>query len=283
VIVMYAERRDGSSSAVHAPASTVGGVSRSHPIRVGGAVAGTVAAVTALAHAGPALAAVGPLRRGLLPTYAGRGASDHVALTFDDGPHRLSTPRFLDLLERHDVRATFFVLGSSLARDLPLGREMAARGHELAVHGWDHRVLVRRGPVTVGDDLRRARDLVDEASGRPPRWYRPPYGVASTSALRTARELGMAPVLWTAWGRDWTRGATSGSVRRAVLRVPQGGGTVLLHDADTCSAPGSWHATITALPDLLRSWSGMGLRVGPLGEHRVGAGSPSGRGALTHF
>jgi peptidoglycan-N-acetylglucosamine deacetylase len=225
------------------------------------------AAVTALVHAGPALGAVGPLRRGLLPGYSGRGAPDHVALTFDDGPHRLSTPRFLDLLGRHEVRATFFVLGASLSRDRPLGDEMAVRGHELAVHGWDHRLLLRRGPGAVRDDLRRARDLVGELTGRAPRWYRPPYGVASTGALRAARELGMTPVLWTAWGRDWTRRATPGSVRRAVLRVPQGGGTVLLHDADTCSAPGSWHATIAALPDLLRIWALSGLRVGPLDEH----------------
>ncbi len=68
-----------------------------------------------------------------------------MALTFDDGPHRLSTPSFLEVLADYGFPATFFVLGSSLARDLPLGREMAARGHELAVHGWDHVLLIRRG------------------------------------------------------------------------------------------------------------------------------------------
>jgi len=244
-------------------------VSCSYPVRVGCSVAGAAASLAVLAHAGPAIGAVGPVRRALFPGFAGRGAPDHVALTFDDGPHRLSTPRFLDLLERHGVHATFFLLGASLMRDLPLGREMAARGHELAVHGWDHRLLLRRGRAEVRDDLRRARDLVGDLTGRPPRWYRPPYGVASTSALRSARELGMTPVLWTAWGRDWTRRATSSSVRRAVLRVPQGGGTVLLHDADTCSAPGSWHATVAALPDLIRTWHGAGLRVGPLDEHGI--------------
>jgi peptidoglycan/xylan/chitin deacetylase (PgdA/CDA1 family) len=230
-------------------------------------LAGALAAVAALAHAGPALGAIGPLRRALAPRYAGRGDADHVALTFDDGPQRLSTPRFLDVLADHEVRATFFLLGSSLVRDLALGREMAARGHELAVHGWRHRLLVRRAPREVREDLRRAHGLVGDIAGKPPRWYRPPYGVASTVALGAARELGMVPVLWTAWGRDWTRRATPASVRRAVLRVRQGGGTVLLHDADTCSAPGSWWATAGALPGLLRTWEESGLRVGPLGEH----------------
>jgi peptidoglycan/xylan/chitin deacetylase (PgdA/CDA1 family) len=220
-----------------------------------------------LANAGPALGAIGPLRRALVPSYAGRGEADHVALTFDDGPQRLSTPRVLDVLADHDVRATFFLLGSSLARDVPLGHEMVARGHELAVHGWHHRLLICRTPREVREDLRRAHGLVGDLAGAAPRWYRPPYGVASTAALRAAHELGMRPVLWTAWGRDWTRRATPDSVRRAVLRVHQGGGTVLLHDADTCSAPGSWWATAAALPGLLGIWEESGLRIGPLAEH----------------
>ena len=217
-------------------------------------LAGAAAVAAALAHAWPAVGAIGPLRRALVPRYAGLGDADHVALTFDDGPRRLSTPRFLDVLAEHDVRATFFLLGSSLTRDLPLGREMAARGHELAVHGWHHRLLVRRTPREVREDLHRAHGLVGDIAGRPPRWYRPPYGVASTAALRAAHELGMSSVLWTAWGRDWTSRATPDSVRRSVLRARQGGGTVLLHDADTCSAPGSWRATAAALPGLLRTW-----------------------------
>ena len=233
-----------------------------------GTLAASVALIAAaLGHAGPAAGAVGPLRRMFLPGYAGQGDSGHVALTFDDGPSRLSTPRFLDLLADTGVRATFFVLGSSLSRDLPLAREMTAQGHELAVHGWDHRLLIGRVPREVRADLHRAHGLVGELTGYPPLWYRPPYGVASTTALRTARSLGMAPVLWTAWGRDWSRRATPGSVSRAVLRVRQAGGTVLLHDADTYSAPGSWRAAVGALPGLLRVWKESGLRVGPLGEH----------------
>jgi peptidoglycan/xylan/chitin deacetylase (PgdA/CDA1 family) len=244
---------------------------RTSPRRPSGTTASTLAGLgltgAALAYAAPAVAAVGPLRRAVLPRLAGVGAPDHVALTFDDGPRRLSTPRFLDLLARHRVRATFFVLGASLADDLPLGREILAGGHELAVHGWDHRLTLRRGATAIREDLRRAHGLVSDLGGQAPRWYRPPYGVASTPALRAAVELGMTPVLWTAWGRDWTRSATPGSVRRAVLHGPQAGGTVLLHDVDTCAAPGAWWATVGALPGLLRTWQQAGLRVGPLAEH----------------
>ncbi len=237
--------------------------------RVLTALTGSAVGGAALAHAAPALAAIGPLRRALLPAYSGRGDPGHVALTFDDGPCRASTPRFLELLAERGVRATFFVLGSSLAEDPGLGRDLVAAGHELAVHGWHHRLLLRRAPVAVREDLTRAHDLVADLAGRPPCWYRPPYGVASTSALRVATGLGMRPVLWTAWGRDWSDRATPDSVHRAVFRVRQRGGTVLLHDADTYSSPGSWSATLAALPAMLDTWQAHGLRVGPLREHLI--------------
>ncbi|WP_018333377.1 polysaccharide deacetylase family protein [Actinomycetospora chiangmaiensis] len=252
----------------------------SRTTQVGGALAATLLAGGALAHAGPALGAIGPLRRGLLPRYAGRGASDHVALTFDDGPQRLSTPRFLDVLAAHRVRATFFVIGRAVAADRPLAREMVAAGHELAVHGWDHRLLLRRRGHNMRDDLRRAFDIVADVRGHPPRWWRPPYGVASGAALHTARELGLQPVLWTAWGRDWTTRCSPASVRRRVMRVAQPGGCVLLHDADTYSAPGSWMSTLGALPGLLHAWQQAGLSVGPLAEHGLThAGSSPARSA----
>ena len=242
-----------------------------------GAMTGTAVAAAALAHAAPALAAVGPLRRAVLPGYAGRGDPGHLALTFDDGPCRTSTPRFLELLAEREIRATFFVLGACLASDPGLGRDMVAGGHELAVHGWHHRLLIRRTPAAAREDLRRAHGLVGDLAGRPPCWYRPPYGVASTAALRTATGLGMRPVLWTAWGRDWTPRATPDSIRRAVLRVRPGGGTVLLHDADTYSSPGSWWATLAALSSILDVWQAHGMRVGPLSEHAASRAGPAPR------
>ena len=199
----------------------------------------------------------------------------------------MSTPHFLEVLAQSRVRATFFVIGSSLAADVPLGREMVAAGHELAVHGWDHRLLLARGTVETREGLRRAHGLVGDLTGRPPRWYRPPYGVATTSALHAANDLGMRPVLWTAWGRDWARRATPGTVRRSVLRVRQAGGTVLLHDADTyaarvrgvqpsprclaCSRPGT--RPVSASGPWPSTDSPVGERHQPFGERRMSGAS----------
>jgi peptidoglycan/xylan/chitin deacetylase (PgdA/CDA1 family) len=231
------------------------------------AATGLAAATIGAAHAGPALTSIAPLRRRLLPGLSGVGAPDHVALTFDDGPDPSSTPAFLELLDRHQVRATFFFLGFMLAEAPGLAREVAAAGHEVALHGWSHRCLLARGPRQTYDDLARGFDAVAEATDRAPRWWRPPYGVLTSSSLAAARSLGLTPVLWTSWGRDWTARATSASVLATVCGSLAGGGTVLLHDSDCTSAPGSWRATLGALPALVDRVRGAGLALGPLAEH----------------
>ncbi|WP_250281624.1 MULTISPECIES: polysaccharide deacetylase family protein [unclassified Frankia] len=229
----------------------------------GAAATGTVAAV----HALPALTSVPGLRRRLVPGLAGVGDPGHVALTFDDGPDPTSTPRFLEALAAHEVRATFFLLGSMLVRAPELGRDLVQAGHEVAVHGWEHRYFVLRGPTATYDDLARARDLVGDVTGQTPAFFRPPYGVLSTAVLRAARRLRLRPVLWTAWGKDWSSRATPRSVLDTVRRDLVGGGTVLLHDSDCTSAPGAWRSALGALPALLDECAGRGLRVGPLREH----------------
>ncbi|MEV4757872.1 polysaccharide deacetylase family protein [Micromonospora sp. NPDC049559] len=227
------------------------------------------ATAAGMLHAAPAVSTLARVRRRFLPGLTGLGAPEHVALTFDDGPDPRSTPAFLAALAAHRVTATFFLLGRMLARAPELGRELVAAGHEIALHGWGHRCLLARGPRATHDDLVRGYELVTEVTGVPPRWYRPPYGVLTTPAIRTARQLGLAPVLWSAWGLDWTARATPGSVLAAVRRDLAGGGTVLLHDSDCTSAPGSWRATLGALPELIEGIRAAGLTVGPLREHAV--------------
>jgi peptidoglycan/xylan/chitin deacetylase (PgdA/CDA1 family) len=224
-------------------------------------------ALLAGAHVGPAATWLPGLRRAFFPKLAGRGRPGHVALTFDDGPDPRSTPRFLDVLEAHGVRATFFLLGESTQRHPGLSREIATRGHELAVHGWTHDYpwwpSVRRDVR----DLGRAADAVAAAAARWPRWYRPPYGILTGGRLAAAITSHLRPVLWSAWGRDWTAEATPDSVRATVRRDLRGGGTVLLHDCDRAAAPGCWRSALAALPGLIADCAGAGWSVGPLTEH----------------
>jgi peptidoglycan/xylan/chitin deacetylase (PgdA/CDA1 family) len=229
--------------------------------------AGLALAALAVAHAGPGITALAPVRRQFFPRLSGLGRADHVALTFDDGPDPGSTPAFLDLLAARHVRATFFLLGSMVAKAPELAADIADAGHEVAVHGWAHRYTILRSPRAVRDDLARARDAVATATGRHPRFYRPPYGVLSAGALAAARAQGLTPVLWTCWGREWAAGATPGSVHATLAADLAPGATVLLHDSDCTSPAGAAAAALGALPRLLDDCAERGLGVGPLGNH----------------
>ncbi|GHH86784.1 polysaccharide deacetylase familiy protein [Streptomyces sulfonofaciens] len=249
------------------------GRGRRHPRAQAALTAGP--ALVLAAHVAPAGTWLPWVRRALWPSLAGLGERGHVALTFDDGPDPGSTPYFLDALERLSVRATFFVLGEEVRRHQELARETARRGHELAVHGWDHSPPWLPAPGRDVRDLGRARAVVGRASGAAPRWYRPPYGILTGGRWAAARRCGLRPVLWTSWGRDWTADAAPAAVLAAVRRNLRGGGTVLLHDTDRTAAPGAWRATLAMLPELVGHCRAAGLSVGPLAEHGIDGHGPA--------
>ena len=220
----------------------------------------------ALATAGwsvPALAPlVPPLARAMrIPTTV--GDSSTVAVTFDDGPHPQGTPAVLEILEAVGAKATFFLVGEQVRRTGSLAAEIAAAGHAIAIHCDRHRNLLRLPPRAVAEDLDRAAATIGAAS-----LHRAPYGIYSWPALAAVRSRGWTPVLWSAWGRDWARGATGASVSSLVLRDLGPGGIVLLHDADDYSVPGSWRATVAALPRILDAIGARGLRTVTLRQGR---------------
>jgi peptidoglycan/xylan/chitin deacetylase (PgdA/CDA1 family) len=209
------------------------------------------------------------LRCVVTPALAGVGRRDHVALTFDDGPDPTSTPAFLDELDRVGWRGTFFLLGRMVRQAPSLAAEVGARGHEVAVHGDQHRSHLRMTAFAIRDDVARAKDLIGAATGVEPVWFRPPYGTLSGGSLTAAHQLDLRPVLWTTWGRDWRSEATAASVVGDVVEGLRPGATVLLHDSDCTSAPGSWRASVGALAGLGEVFAARRLTVGPLSEHGV--------------
>jgi peptidoglycan/xylan/chitin deacetylase (PgdA/CDA1 family) len=181
-----------------------------------------------------------------------------AALTFDDGPDPDGTPDVLAALDSAQIRATFFLVGEQVVRYPSIAAEIAAAGHEIAIHGYRHVLLLRRAPAALRRDFVHAQDVISTATGTEPTLYRPPYGVFSGPALLIARGLGWRTLLWSRWGRDWERRATAEKIAARASRSLTGGDVVLLHDADHYSSVGSWRRTVAALPSILDAVSASG-------------------------
>lgn len=225
-----------------------------------GALAGAGLSAAAVAHAGPALAPIVPGVASALGIQLRQDGVEGVALTFDDGPHPQGTPQVLEALREADAPATFFLAGEQVERRPALAAEIVAAGHRVELHCRRHRNQLRLTPRALLEDADRAKATIEEASGQEVSDYRPPYGIFSYAGLRAIRRRGWRPVLWSQWGRDWTRSATAGSIARRCTASARAGDIVLLHDADFYSAPDSWARTVAALPLILEELDSRGLK-----------------------
>jgi peptidoglycan/xylan/chitin deacetylase (PgdA/CDA1 family) len=181
----------------------------------------------------------------------GKPGDPRVALTFDDGPTRRFTPRVLDILRRHKVKAAFFVLGQSARREPELLRRVAAEGHLLANHSWDH--PKRAGLEEWRGQIGRTREAITQAGVAASPYFRPPHGTV-TAATRTAcAERRYTIILYTLLSSDWTRPGAA-VLTRQVTRGLGSGGIVVLHDGG-----GERSQTVEALPDIIRGLRARGL------------------------
>jgi peptidoglycan-N-acetylglucosamine deacetylase len=230
-------------------------------------MAGLAVAGYGVLHFAPGATTSRPIRHRFFPGLAGFGSSNTVAITFDDGPDPDSTPQILDELERLKLSATFFLLGSMVSAAPTLASEIVERGHEVGLHGDVHKSHLLRNHNDVRADVQRAYELVVNAAGVRPAFFRPPYGAISGGSLLAARQLRMRTVLWSAWGRDWRSEATAQTVMEDLHPDIRGGATILLHDSDCTSAPCSWKSTLGALPLLADELTTQGLRAVSLTQH----------------
>ncbi|MGP8253030.1 MAG: polysaccharide deacetylase family protein [Terracidiphilus sp.] len=127
-----------------------------------------------------------------------------IALTFDDGPNPEWTPKLLDILARHEVKATFFMLGKFAEMQKELVRRVAAEGHLVGDHSWSHPKLSRCPARQIEAELNRTKETLEQIVGSPVRFFRPPFGARRPAVFRIARELGLETVLWNAMTTDWS-------------------------------------------------------------------------------
>ncbi len=159
-----------------------------------------------------------------LVVWHGRRRGRRVALTFDDGP-TLLTRAYLDVLDRHGARATFFVVGAQCREHPELVWEIAGRGHELGAHGYSHRPFPELSSDLPGE-LRRTRELLPGTC----RFVRPPYGELSPGTFLACARAGLTTVLWSKDSGDW-RTTDAMEIERAVRPgALDPGAIVLLHE-----------------------------------------------------
>lgn len=157
-------------------------------------------------------------------------ATDRYAITFDDGPDGETTPRLLELLDRLQVRSTFFLLVNQCDAYPELARAIAEHGHEIALHGRDHRRITGFSSAAAATDyLKAARDDLADVTSREVRFYRPPYGSQSVRSFRAARAAGLDVVVWNADVDDWVDRSADDVAALARDRT-RPGGVLLFHE-----------------------------------------------------
>jgi peptidoglycan/xylan/chitin deacetylase (PgdA/CDA1 family) len=169
-----------------------------------------------------------PVRHEPFLRMSGRGNT--MLLTFDDGPDPHYTPHILDTLAEYDVRATFFVCGEMADWNRDLLARMSDEGHIVGNHTWSHPLLTKLTRGQIRSELERTSDVIEDAYGERPQWFRAPYGAWNRAAFQLGSEMGMEPLAWTVDTLDWDRPG----VRHIVNAVEGGaapGVVVLSHDA----------------------------------------------------
>jgi len=210
------------------------------------------------------------------PTVRYTTSPRKLAITFDDGPNPVITPKLLDLLARHNAHATFFLVGR-YARECPdLVREISARGHLVGNHTQTHPNLFFLGPAQIRDELRGCQDAVANASVAAPAWFRPPFGFRNPWLAGAARELNLQVVMWTLLPRDWRAPTTewligrlqpiASRATRTGLRTARTGDILCLHDGSHRGQNADRTRTLASLEYWLPRWRDLGLEFATIQE-----------------
>jgi peptidoglycan-N-acetylglucosamine deacetylase len=176
----------------------------------------------------------------------------YIAMTFDDGPHATLTPKLLDLLAAHHIKATFFVIGENVAAHPEIVARAAREGHEIGNHSWSHPNLGKMADTGVRRELHRTEDIIRNATGTRPTLLRPPYGsITSRQKHWIHDEFGYQIILWDVDPLDWKRPGPVAVCNR-ILKAARPGSIILSHDIH----PG----TIEAMPSTFDQLDAKGFK-----------------------
>ena len=163
-------------------------------------------------------------------TFTGiRRGSKQLALTYDDGPNDPHTLRLLEVLAKHNVKATFFLIGRYVEQRPGIVREVVNEGHVVGNHTFSHPNLIFASARQTRTQLQECQQAMTKAIGQHSPLFRPPFGGRRPGTLRIARSLGLVPVMWNVSGQDW-KGYSADEIKQRIRRQLRGGDVILLHD-----------------------------------------------------
>lgn len=221
--------------------------------------AGAVAAAAGLAWGGLSYCALWPESQIFGETLIAPRRPSEIAVTFDDGPNPAWTPQLLDILARHNITATFFLIGSFAAREAALVRQIAAAGHVLGNHSWHHPNLALTPRDRVWNELMRTKATLEGITGKGVRLFRPPFGARRPEVLKIARSLGMMPVMWNTMTGDWSTTDPELIAKRLIAKVEKNwargvAANVVLHDGSHETPTANRGPSITATKRLISQY-----------------------------
>jgi len=183
--------------------------------------------------------------------WYGDSKTKSVAITFDDGPNEVYTPKVLDILKVHDVKATFFVLGKYVDDYREITRRIVNEGHALGNHGYYHHDLRFEFASGINSEVKKAEDAIVRAVSIKPYMFRPPYGGYNSRIGRIMKQLGYITIEYSLTSSDGGKKTSKESILKKVLPKVKNGSIILMHDGDCFSKDSKRSATIAALPVII--------------------------------
>jgi peptidoglycan-N-acetylglucosamine deacetylase len=191
-------------------------------------------------------------------TFTGLGpGSKQLALTYDDGPNDPHTQRLLDVLARHKVHATFFLIGRYVQQRPDIVRELVKAGHVVGNHTFAHPLLIFQSAQELRSQLDKCDRALTDAVGEHSNLIRPPFGGRRPAVLRIARRMGLEPIMWNVTGYDWDATSAEHIERKVTSRV-RGGNVILLHDGGHRVFGADRSYTVTATDRLISRYKSEG-------------------------
>jgi peptidoglycan/xylan/chitin deacetylase (PgdA/CDA1 family) len=221
-----------------------------------------VSAAAAASYAGYATMAPGSQLYGRTLTHGDDPAQ--MALTFDDGPNDPHTLHLLDLLARHQAKATFFLIGKYVRLRPAIARAIREAGHAIGNHTYNHPNLIFVSAARLRQEVEDCRKALEDSIGAPASLFRPPFGGRRPNVLRTVRSLGMEPVMWSVTGFDWDAESADAIVKKVTAQVDsrrrRQSEIVLLHDGSHRGFGFERRLTVEATRILLERYAAEGKK-----------------------